>query len=59
MNARCDDSSFLMSAMRAGFQTGREFSSLLLTIVLNSVSMTTLDLCVNTMITQFAILLAL
>ena len=52
MNARCDDSSFLMSAMREGFQTGHEYSSLLLTIILNSVRMTTLDLSVNTLITQ-------
>ena len=47
MNARCDYSSFLMSAIREGFQTGHEYSSLLLTIVLNSVSMTTLNLSVN------------
>ena len=55
MNASCDDSSFLMSAMREGFQTGHEYSSLHLTIVLNSVSMTTLDLSVNTLISDYPV----
>ena len=52
------DSTFRKSEMREGFQTGQEYSSLLLTNVLKSVNMMCFDLSQKTLMIQFAILLA-